>query len=192
MNRTEHLITIVAEEASEIAKEANLLIERIHNPEETHKVLTGMSAAFLPLWREYVDLTAALNKVTGKPMDQERINMRIRKARKDFDKEQVSNWSSLNRILAQISIDALDAGARASKAVRFGLAEIQPEQTIPYSNQARMLSACADLIGIIGYAIECYNLEFEQAEFDRLFFEKGAKIERFLEHSVKCGTLQFA
>lgn len=83
-----------------------------------------------------------------------------------------------------------EVAQRISKALRFGLTEIQPGQA--YTNAERVLHEFADLCA----AIETLEQEGHlgkievRKDFEARIEAKRAKVEGFLEFSKKCGTLK--
>lgn len=191
MNRTEHLLVILAEEGAEVATEACLLLDRLNSGSSRSAILLDLKAAFAPLVEEYADLLGTLSKLTGQRMSLTHIAARIECAEANIDGagDKGVELDKMSRILAQISCEALTVGSRASKAVRFGLLEVQPGQNIPYSNDERLFAACANLIGIVEFAAKRYQINIDKDLQDRIL-AKGDKIEKFLAYSAQCGTLQ--
>lgn len=90
-------------------------------------------------------------------------------------------------LLTILAEDCTEIGQRASKALRFSLAEVQPGQEL--SNADRIMYEFYDLLAIM-----------EMLEDDGIFpaiwqrnvaaiEAKKAKVERFLLHSAEVGTL---
>lgn len=86
----------------------------------------------------------------------------------------------LEHLLWILSEECDEVGQRASKAARFGLAEVQPGQ--PFSNAWRIRQEFGDLIA----AYEMLGIEMpSRVEIE----EKKIKVEKFLKYSAECGTL---
>lgn len=80
--------------------------------------------------------------------------------------------------------ECCEIGQRASKAKRFGIDEIQPEQS--YTNAERLMGEVADLIG----TIEMLQDRGLLGQVDPLAVAaKKAKVTHFLEYSRQQGTL---
>ena len=70
---------------------------------------------------------------------------------------------------------------RATKAKRFGLLEIQPEQ--PLTNERRIVYEVNDLVAVADMLL---GSSWEDVE---MIIAKKRKVEHFLEYSKQCGTL---
>lgn len=83
-----------------------------------------------------------------------------------------------------IAEEAAEVTQRASKAARFGLTEIQPEQDEPLDNLRRLIYELNDLVAVAEM--------LEPAWMDERMIEaKRVKVEKFLRYSDEvCGTLQ--
>lgn len=92
----------------------------------------------------------------------------------------------VEHLLILLMEEAAEISQRASKALRFGLDETQPDQEL--TNEERIVQEVTDLTAVIellkteGVDLSCHDL----AAID---FKKE-KIERYLNYSVKCGTLK--
>ena len=81
-----------------------------------------------------------------------------------------------------------EVGQRASKAARFGLAEIQPGQ--PLNNAERLVDEYADLLGAMELLVEGGFIALPSNEAMRKKIDaKKAKVDKFLAYSAQCGTL---
>lgn len=81
-----------------------------------------------------------------------------------------------------------EVGHRASKANRFGLAEVQPGQTL--SNRERLLQEWVDMHAVMEMLQDDGHLVLPTPEEMRPGIEaKKAKVEKFLAYSRECGTL---
>lgn len=80
---------------------------------------------------------------------------------------------------------------RISKALRFGLCEIQPGQ--PLTNAQRILVEYQELVATIEMLSEENPKEFATGPWLNLptTNEKKVRIEKFLVFSAKCGTLSY-
>lgn len=83
-------------------------------------------------------------------------------------------------LLSILAEECAEVAHRASKALRFGLDEIQPGQSL--SNKERIELELADLMAVVAL------LDFTIRRKDALL--KKEKIENFLRLSKKLGTLQ--
>ena len=83
-------------------------------------------------------------------------------------------------LLSILAEECNEVAQRATKALRFGLDEIQPEQ--PYENSERIRKEFADLWAVY----EMIGLDLpSRFEVDA----KKIKVEKFLKYSEECGTL---
>ena len=71
---------------------------------------------------------------------------------------------------------------RATKAKRFGMDEIQPEQ--PLDNRDRLVAELNDLIAVADMVLGSKGWVDES-----MVVAKKRKVEHFLEYSKECGTL---
>jgi NTP pyrophosphatase (non-canonical NTP hydrolase) len=87
-------------------------------------------------------------------------------------------------LLTILSEECAEVSQRVSKALRFGLSEIQPGQEL--DNAQRVTQEMQDLMG----TFEMLTKELSLPEMDEYAcIEKQEKIEKFLELSKKQGTL---
>lgn len=89
-------------------------------------------------------------------------------------------------LLLIMSEECSEVSHRISKALRFGLDEIQPGQE--FTNAERIMRELGDLIAI--YEM----LRYDEKVLDKFNFEmvslKREKVEKFLKLSQKLGTLE--
>ena len=81
--------------------------------------------------------------------------------------------------------ECAEVAQRASKAARFGLAEVQPEQDL--NNADRLRDELTDLLAVAEMLnddelIGCYDYATGKRQ-------KREKVEKFLRYSAECGTL---
>ena len=81
--------------------------------------------------------------------------------------------------------ECLETGMRASKVIRFGFDEVQPDQSL--TNRERLIYEFNDLYAMM-------EMLKEEGFIDRIvdremITAKKKKVEEFLEYSKKCGTL---
>lgn len=79
-----------------------------------------------------------------------------------------------------------EVAQRATKALRFSLSEVQPEQQ--YSNAERIMHEYADLTGMMEKMIEEGIVQWP-ADFSDRVAAKKTKFEKFLGRSAEHGTL---
>lgn len=73
---------------------------------------------------------------------------------------------------------------RATKAQRFGLEEVQPDQ--PLTNQERLAAEFVDLLGVAALLIE------EGVDLSTAYWAiepKKDKVKKYMDYSRECGTL---
>ena len=88
-------------------------------------------------------------------------------------------------LLTQLAEECMEVAQRASKAIRFGIDEIQPGQEL--TNVERLRLEFSDLMAICDMLFyEGINLSVEQSLIDA----KQAKVEKFLEYSRSLGVLE--
>lgn len=88
-------------------------------------------------------------------------------------------------LLTVMAEECAEVAQRCSKALRFGLDEVQPGQ--PLTNEARIWQEMCDLIAVSEMLMAITGSGgINRAAADA----KKAKVEKFLEYSRECGTLQ--
>jgi hypothetical protein len=91
--------------------------------------------------------------------------------------------------LLDIAIEeCLEVGQRISKALRFGVDEIQDGQS--FSNRERIAYELNDLLTVLDMA-DLIELDHEGALIVDAVAqgEKQRKVEKYLAHSLACGTI---
>lgn len=97
-------------------------------------------------------------------------------------------------LLFILAEECAEVAQRASKAARFGLAEVEPGQA--KTNARRVMDEMNDLIAvyqmIAGPIVSPTSPLFEgdPAEWMAAIRAKQAKVEKFLRYSAECGALQ--
>ena len=86
-------------------------------------------------------------------------------------------------LLTIVGEECTEVHQRCSKALRFGLNEVQPNQEL--ANHERILQEFNDLIGAMDLLFEC---EFEELISKEEVQAKKEKIEKYLDYSKECGT----
>jgi len=94
-------------------------------------------------------------------------------------------------LLIILAEECNEVAHRCSKALRFGLQEVEPGQAL--TNAQRIYLEYADLQAVFGMlvtegAMRGCNLDLN--ELDRVKGKKRTKIERYLDYSRECGTLK--
>lgn len=88
-------------------------------------------------------------------------------------------------LLTILAEECAEVAQRASKALRFGLGEVQPGQSL--TNAERIVGELTDLFSVVSMLVDeehinlCGNVAVERA--------KRAKVEKFLQLSEQLGTL---
>lgn len=90
-------------------------------------------------------------------------------------------------LLTILAEECLEVGQRATKALRFGLAEVQPDQAL--SNAERIIEEYDDLLGVMEMLHDRGLLPASRPE---RIAAKKEKVTRFLAYSATCGTLSDA
>jgi NTP pyrophosphatase (non-canonical NTP hydrolase) len=80
-------------------------------------------------------------------------------------------------LLTCLAEECAEVGQRVSKALRFGLAEVQPGQ--PSNNAERITEELGDLISVVGILISEGVIDEPPTDYEG----KRAKIERFMSLS---------
>lgn len=95
-----------------------------------------------------------------------------------------------DHLLTIAAEECMEVGQRATKALRFGLDEIQPGQDL--SNADRLLQEYADLVGVLLMLAE-YSPVFEDLlrspKVADMAEAKRIKVEEFLAYSDSLGRL---
>jgi hypothetical protein len=98
-------------------------------------------------------------------------------------------------LLVQAASECNEVAHRITKALHFGLDEVQPGQPgEPESNAERIVGEYIDLLASMEMLIESAALTLPKAEIVRaLMFKKKAKVEHFMRYAEeRCGTLNKA
>lgn len=90
-------------------------------------------------------------------------------------------------LLTILAEECNEVGQRVSKALRFGLNEVQPGQT--RQNTDRLLEEILDLFAVVEMLQEEGLIYIEPSIGTAAIDAKKAKVEKFLEYSKQCGTL---
>lgn len=76
---------------------------------------------------------------------------------------------------------------RISKAIRFGLKEVQPGQE--RTNAERIMVEFADLCVVMEHLVNDGDLDEDTVDYEKFYQEKSERLEKFIEHARKCGTV---
>ena len=90
--------------------------------------------------------------------------------------------SETNYLLDCLIEECAEVIQRATKAKRFGLLEIQPEQ--PLTNQERIVGELNDLVGAANLLLRTDHWQDSEA-----ITAKEFKVLEFMEYSRECGVL---
>lgn len=91
-------------------------------------------------------------------------------------------------LLTILGEEAVEVAQRCSKALRFGLHEVEPGQG--YSNRERILVEFADFFAVLEMLNTEGVLDLEEYPVAEAIEAKKAKVEKFLTYSRHCGTLE--
>lgn len=87
-------------------------------------------------------------------------------------------------LLVCVMEECAEVAHRASKALRFGMDEVQPGQ--PLTNEDRLWGEVNDLIGVL---ILLQEKRDHPGPSDHAVQQKRGKVERFMAYSVECGQV---
>jgi len=90
-------------------------------------------------------------------------------------------------LLTILGEECVEVAQRCSKALRFGISEVQPGQDL--TNASRIVSELTDLLAVLEMLSDEGVLDLSSQDTRELTAQKKAKVERFLEYSRACGTL---
>lgn len=94
----------------------------------------------------------------------------------------------LQFLLNLVAEECTEVGQRASKAIRFGLDEVQKGQEL--NNKERLHLELTDLIAVVLLLNQEYDFDFDLIHFDWSAIKaKHEKIEEFYEYSKQCGMI---
>ncbi len=88
-------------------------------------------------------------------------------------------------LLTILSEECSETAPRASKAIRFGLTEIQPGQ--PLTNTERLINEFNDMFALMEMLRSegCLDIILHSGKIEA----KKLQVEHYLKHSKECGTL---
>lgn len=89
-------------------------------------------------------------------------------------------------LLTILAEECAEVAQRASKALRFGLGEVQPGQGL--TNAERIVGEVTDLLAVALMLADEGHLALEDQQ--GAVAAKRAKVEKFLAYSAQCGTLE--
>lgn len=89
-------------------------------------------------------------------------------------------------LIAIIAEEAAEVAQRATKALRFGIYEVQPGQE--KNNLRRMLEDQCDLLAVVSMLLDG-KVGDPLPDFNDLIEAKKKRVEKFLKYSEHCGTL---
>lgn len=91
----------------------------------------------------------------------------------------------IEHLLTILAEECNEVAQRTSKALRFGLSEIQPGQ--PYTNQDRIWQELTDLYAVVSMITVALDAQYVTNPYD--IKAKIERIEKFLAYSKQLGTL---
>jgi hypothetical protein len=91
-------------------------------------------------------------------------------------------------LLATVAEECAEVAQRATKAIRFGLDEIQEGQGL--TNAERIMVEFADLFAVMTRLQDADLIPRFDAHFYAMVGKKTQKIEQYLGYSQQCGTLE--
>lgn len=89
-------------------------------------------------------------------------------------------------LLTILGEECVEVAQRASKALRFGLTEVQPDLAQAYTNAERLMQEYAHLVAMIDMCQEEGLLPVMPQSF---VAAKKRNVEKYLGYSRECGTL---
>jgi hypothetical protein len=89
-------------------------------------------------------------------------------------------------LLLILAEECSEVAHRVSKALRFGVSEIEPGQEL--TNGCRIAMECDDLIGVLEML---HSEHVVPGVSNARQLEKRAKVEKYLAYSDECGTLDW-
>lgn len=97
-----------------------------------------------------------------------------------------------DHLLTIAAEECMETAQRITKALRFGVDEVQPGQDM--NNAKRIMQEFCDLVAMLRMVAdhnETFSGEYTNVEqSDRWIEEKESKVERFLEYSAQQGRLE--
>ena len=91
-------------------------------------------------------------------------------------------------LLTCLAEECAEVGQRVSKALRFGLQEVQPGQ--PLTNAERIVEELGDLMAVVQMLTNAGLLSMQDPDYDKKIAEKIRKVERFMRYAQEQGTLE--
>lgn len=88
-------------------------------------------------------------------------------------------------LLILLNEEGLEVGQRVTKALRFGLKEIQPEQSL--TNRERLIEELIDFMAIVELLEP--ELKINWNEVNKKVVIKKNKVRKYLEYSKQLGTI---
>ena len=94
-------------------------------------------------------------------------------------------------LLTILSEECNEVGQRVSKALRFGLTEVEPGYEFKMNNAERILQEYCDLMAVV-HMLRDENIlpDWSLSKMSQMMEMKQMKVEKYLEHSKAQGTLQ--
>lgn len=99
--------------------------------------------------------------------------------------EHTASPTTLDHLLMILSEECHEVGQRASKAFRFGIDEIEPEQA--FDNLSRLHHELNDLLAVVDLIGNETGIKFEPNGVSMI--QKKKKVRKYLEYSAELGRL---
>ena len=92
-------------------------------------------------------------------------------------------------LLTKLAEECNELAQRCTKAVTFGINEVQPGQDL--DNAERLIEEYGDLIGVAAILMQEKIIRTPSMEdLAAMLEKKRAKLEKYYTYSVQCGTVQ--
>lgn len=91
-------------------------------------------------------------------------------------------------LLIQLAEECAEVSHRVSKALRFGLAEVQEGQTL--TNSERLVAEIVDCVAVMDVIHDAGILDLNDTVLEAKFEEKKDKIAKYMAYSRDNGILQ--
>ncbi len=91
-------------------------------------------------------------------------------------------------LLLKLAEECNEIGQRVSKAIRFGLDEIQPGQSL--TNRDRLVDELTDFIAATEYLIDEGIIPKDVPNLDDILDQRRKRIDKYLDYSRSLGILK--
>lgn len=104
--------------------------------------------------------------------------------------ESGAGMTRTEHLLIILAEESVEVAQRATKALRFTLEEVQPDQTLTKrTNAERIMQEYADLIAVVEMLLDEGSLD-RPRDMRSMVAAKKLKVENFLKYSRERGTLE--